>query len=149
MTDVFHPQKRSAIMQAIRSRHTSPEIAVRRIVSSLGVRYRLHAKNVPGNPDLVMPALKKAIFVHGCFWHRHRCRKGQSMPSTRFDFWTAKFAKNTARDRAVKRRLRREGWQALVVWECQLTPSRVERTAERLKKFLVSRKRKRRSGVKP
>jgi DNA mismatch endonuclease (patch repair protein) len=138
MADTLTAAERSAVMQRIRSRHTSPELAVRKLVSSLGVRYRLHGRQVPGNPDLVFPGLKKVVFVHGCFWHRHRCRKGCSMPSTRVAFWQAKFARNTARDAEVWRQLRRAGWKALVVWECQLTPARIERTAARLAKFLTS-----------
>lgn len=124
-------------MRAVRSRDTSPERVVRKLVASLGVRYRLQGKNVPGKPDLVFAGLKKVVFVHGCFWHRHRCRKGCSMPSTRAAFWQEKFARNVARDAAVKRLLRREGWRALIVWECQLAPSYIERTTERLKKFLA------------
>jgi DNA mismatch endonuclease (patch repair protein) len=136
MADPFTAAKRSAVMRAVRSRHTSPELAVRKLVSSLGVRYRLHGRRVPGNPDLVFAGLRKVIFVHGCFWHRHRCRKGQSMPSTRVEFWTNKFARNVQRDAEVKRELRRAGWSTLVVWECQLTTSKIERTTERLRTFL-------------
>lgn len=123
-------------MRAVRSRHTSPELAVRKLVASLGVRYRLHGRKLPGNPDLVFAGLRKVIFVHGCFWHRHRCRKGRSMPSTRVEFWTNKFARNVERDAQVKRDLRRAGWSTLVVWECQLTTSKIARTTERLRKFL-------------
>jgi DNA mismatch endonuclease (patch repair protein) len=138
MADTFTKTKRSSIMRAVRSRDTSPERVVRKLVTSLGVRYRLQGRKLPGNPDLVFPGLMKVVFVHGCFWHRHRCRKGQSMPSTRIDFWDAKFARNMARDATVKRQLRREGWQLLTVWECQLAPSRIERTATRLHKFLLT-----------
>jgi DNA mismatch endonuclease (patch repair protein) len=138
MADTFTKTKRSSIMRAVRSRDTSPERVVRKLVTSLGVRYRLQGRKLPGNPDLVFPGLRKVVFVHGCFWHRHRCRKGQSIPSTRSEFWDAKFARNTARDATVKRQLRREGWQSLTVWECQLAPSRIERTATRLQKFLLT-----------
>jgi DNA mismatch endonuclease (patch repair protein) len=137
MSDVFTIAERSAVMRAVRSRDTSPERVVRKIVSALGVRYRLHGRKVPGNPDLVFPRLKKVVFVHGCFWHRHRCPKGYSMPASRVKFWQAKFARNTARDAAVKRLLRREGWRALVVWECQLKPERIDRTTERLRALLL------------
>lgn len=138
MADVFDQRARSEVMRAVRSRDTSPERTVRRIVSSLGVRYRLQGRKLPGNPDLVVTRLRKVVFVHGCFWHRHACRKGRSMPATRVAFWQAKFDRNTARDREVRRELRRAGWQSLVVWECQLTPQRIERTTERLRKFLGS-----------
>jgi DNA mismatch endonuclease (patch repair protein) len=137
MSDVFTVAQRSAVMRAVRSKHTSPERVVRKIVSALGVRYRLHGRKVPGNPDLVFPGLKKVVFVHGCFWHRHACRKGQSMPATRVKFWQTKFDRNTARDAEVKRLLRRAGWRALVVWECQLRPERIDRTTARLRKFLT------------
>lgn len=138
MADPFSIAERSRIMAAVRSRDTSPERIVRKLATALGARYRLNARNVPGCPDLAFPKLRKAVFVHGCFWHRHTCRKGVSHPSTRRAFWAAKFARNVERDRAVRRLLRREGWQALVIWECQLTPSRIERTAARLKKFLAT-----------
>lgn len=138
MPDLFTKTKRSSIMRAVRSRDTSPECVVRKIVSSLGVRYRLHGKKLPGRPDLVFPALKKVVFVHGCFWHRHRCRKGCSMPATRVEFWQTKFAKNTARDAVVKRELRRAGWKSLTVWECQLTTARLDRTTTRLEKYLTA-----------
>lgn len=137
MPDVFTAAERSAVMRAVRSRDTSPERIVRKIVTALGVRYRLHGSKVPGKPDLVFPGLKKVVFVHGCFWHRHRCPKGRSMPATRVKFWQTKFDRNVARDAAVKHLLRREGWRSLVVWECQLKPDRVDRTTERLRRFLV------------
>src|SRR4029079_7983549 len=121
MADTFTVDERSTIMRSIRSRDTSPERVVRQIVSSLGIRYRLQGRKLPGNPDLVFPALRKVVFVHGCYWHRHHCRKGCSTPSTRKKFWTTKFARNVERDREVRRLLRREGWQLLVVWECGLS----------------------------
>lgn len=138
MTDVFTPAERSRVMSAVRSRHTSPELAVRRLATSLGYRYRLHGKNVPGSPDLVFAGLRKVVFVHGCFWHRHRCPRGRSTPAANKKFWLAKFARNVARDAEVAKLLRREGWRSLTIWECGLTPKRLERTAARLKKFLES-----------
>ncbi len=138
MTDVFTVAERSRVMQAVRSRHTSPELTVRRIVSSLGYRYRLHGRHVPGSPDLVFAGRRKVIFVHGCFWHRHRCPRGRSTPAANKKFWLAKFARNQARDAEVRKLLRREGWRALVVWECRLKPQALDRTAERIKKFLES-----------
>lgn len=138
MTDVFTPAERSRVMSAVRSRHTSPELAVRRLATSLGYRYRLHGKKVPGSPDLVFAGLRKVVFVHGCFWHRHRCPRGRSTPAANKKFWLAKFARNVARDAEVAKLLRREGWRSLVIWECELTPKRLERTAARLKKFLES-----------
>ncbi|MBA4020480.1 MAG: very short patch repair endonuclease [Pirellula sp.] len=138
MTDLFTVAERSRVMRAVRSRDTSPELTVRRIVSSLGYRYRLHSRHVPGTPDLVFAGRRKVIFVHGCFWHRHNCPRGQSTPAANKKFWLAKFARNLARDVEVRKQLRREGWRALIIWECQLKPQQLDRTAARLKKFLES-----------
>ncbi|MGC3971751.1 MAG: very short patch repair endonuclease [Pirellulales bacterium] len=138
MADVFTPAERSRVMRAVRSRDTSPELKVRRMTTALGYRYRLHGKNVPGTPDLVFARLRKVVFVHGCFWHRHSCPRGQSTPAANKKFWLKKFARNTARDAAVRRLLRREGWRSLTIWECQLTAKKADRAAARLKKFLES-----------
>ena len=138
MTDLFTVAERSRVMRAVRSRDTSPELTVRRIVSSLGYRYRLHSRNVPGSPDLVFAGRRKAIFVHGCFWHRHTCPRGRSTPAANKKFWLAKFDRNLARDVEVRKRLRREGWRALILWECRLKPQQLKRTAARIKKFLES-----------
>lgn len=138
MPDVFTAAQRSRVMAAVRSRDTSPERVVRKLATALGLRYRLHSPKVPGRPDLVFPRLRKVVFVHGCFWHRHACPRGRSHPATRRKFWAAKFARNVERDREVRRRLHREGWQVLVVWECQLAPRRLARTTARLSKFLAS-----------
>jgi len=139
MTDVFTAEKRSAIMQAVRSKNTGPEQALRRALHKLGFRYRLHVRNLPGSPDLVFPGRRKVIFVHGCFWHRHGCRKGRSMPATRKAFWEAKFKSNRTRDRRHRERLRRDGWALLTVWECQLAADRAERTIRRVVRFLDRR----------
>jgi len=93
-------------------------MVVRRIVHRLGYRYRLHSKDLPGHPDLVFPARRKVIFVHGCFWHRHSCSSGKETPNSRADFWLPKLKKNRERDIETCRRLRRLGWDVLVVWEC-------------------------------
>ncbi|MBX3433124.1 MAG: DNA mismatch endonuclease Vsr [Pirellulales bacterium] len=134
--DVFTPAVRSRVMRSVKSADTTPELVVRRIVHGLGYRYRLHGRDLPGSPDLVLPRHKKAIFVHGCFWHRHRCPNGQSTPATRVEYWQAKFAKNTARDAANLRRLRRAGWSVLVVWECQTKASQSAALVRRLERFL-------------
>lgn len=120
MTDVFTARKRSAIMQAIRGKDSRPEWAVRRLAHSLGYRYRLHVSELPGKPDLVFPERRKIIQVHGCFWHRHNCRKGRSFPSTHAEFWREKLERNKVRDAANRRRLRKLGWKLLVIWECQV-----------------------------
>src|SRR5688572_19845135 len=119
MPDQFSPAERSRIMRAVKSRDTTPEMIVRRLVHGLGYRYRLECRDLPGQPDLVLPRLGKAIFVHGCFWHRDACEAGQSTPASRLDYWNAKFARNVLRDGRNLRKLRRLGWSVLVVWECQ------------------------------
>lgn len=111
---------RSENMSRIRGKNTKPEIAFRAIVHSLGYRYRLHRRDLPGTPDLVFPGRKSVIFVNGCFWHRHPGCANCTMPKTRFEFWQEKFAKNVARDRKAVAELERLGWRVLIVWECEL-----------------------------
>ena len=134
MVDVLTPEQRKLCMSRIRNRGTKPELVVRSIVHTLGGRYRLNVRGLPGTPDLVLPGRRSVIFVHGCFWHRHRCRFGQAMPATRYEFWSAKFQRNIDRDRRVRRELRKLGWQVLIVWECQTKDP--ERLMERIAKFL-------------
>jgi DNA mismatch endonuclease (patch repair protein) len=119
MADVFTRKKRSDIMSRIKGTNTKPEILTRKLVHSLGYRYRLHSNRLPGKPDIVLPGHQKIIFVHGCFWHGHvNCRRA-TLPSTNSLFWETKIARNKLRDSAVKRRLRRAGWKVFVVWQCQ------------------------------
>lgn len=134
MTDVFTARKRSAIMQAIRGKDSKPEVAVRRLAHSLGYRYRLHVPELPGKPDLVFPSRRKIILIHGCFWHRHRCRKGRSLPRTHARFWREKLDRNKARDATNRRRLRKLGWEVLVIWECEV--KRMNALIERIVGFL-------------
>jgi len=136
--DVVGKDQRSRLMSRIRGKDTTPEMIVRRLVHSLGYRYRLHVRQLPGCPDLVFASRRKAILVHGCFWHRHKCRKGRSMPGTRVRFWSEKLSRNQSRDRLVRSRLRRLGWRVLVVWECQLRPRKLPALAARLRRFLDS-----------
>jgi DNA mismatch endonuclease (patch repair protein) len=139
VTDVFSASKRSEVMAGIRGKDTTPELQVRSIVHGLGYRFRLHVRDLPGSPDLVLPRLGTAIFVHGCFWHRHRGCRYATTPSSRRAFWEAKFAANVARDRRTAARLRRLGWSVLTVWECELRrPTRVE---ARLARLLAARER--------
>jgi DNA mismatch endonuclease (patch repair protein) len=135
MADTFTPAERSRIMAAVKSKDTSTEMVVRRLVHGLGYRYRLHNGRLPGNPDLVFTARRKVIFVSGCFWHGHTCGACR-IPATRREYWTAKITRNTKRDRRVRRELMRLGWRVLVVWECQTKPARRERLTTRLRRFL-------------
>jgi DNA mismatch endonuclease (patch repair protein) len=119
--DVFDQDKRSAIMRAVKSRDTAPERVVRTIVCELGFarRYRLHGAQLPGTPDLVFGAMRKAIFVHGCFWHGHDCKRGARAPKDNAAYWRAKIERNRARDAASIAALKTAGWRALIVWECE------------------------------
>lgn len=120
MTDVHSPKQRSYNMSRIRDRDTKPEMVVRSIVHRMGYRFRLQRRDLPGKPDLVLPRHHKVIFVHGCFWHCHRCRRGRVAPRTNAKFWADKRAGNVKRDRRNTRQLRKLGWQVLVLWECWL-----------------------------
>jgi DNA mismatch endonuclease (patch repair protein) len=133
MADVFPPEVRSRIMAAITGKDTQPELAVRRVLHAMGRRFRLHRKDLPGRPDVVLPRSRAVVFVHGCFWHGHSCRKAR-LPSTRRAFWRNKIEGNRRRDRRNRDALRRLGWRVLTVWECRLSPP--ERLRARLEKFL-------------
>lgn len=124
MTDIVDSQTRSRMMAGIRSKDTKPELALRRSLHALGFRYRLHAKGIPGRPDLVLPRFNAVIFVHGCFWHRHSGCRYASVPTTRSEFWASKFAANMTRDTLVRLDLREAGWRVAVVWECALRTER-------------------------
>ncbi|QYK47331.1 MAG: DNA mismatch endonuclease Vsr [Phycisphaeraceae bacterium] len=134
MPDVLSPEQRSRNMRAIKASNTAPELTVRRVLHALGYRFRLHRRDLPGCPDIVLPRRRVAVFVHGCFWHRHQCRYGRVEPTTRPEFWRAKFATNVQRDKRSIRALRRMGWRVLVVWECQTGD--IDRLEKRLQKFL-------------
>jgi DNA mismatch endonuclease (patch repair protein) len=134
--DTLTKSERSRQMARVPSEHTTPELAVRRLVHSLGYRFRLNDRSLPGSPDLVLRRWRAVIFVHGCFWHQHRCRRGKRMPSTNTAYWERKLSGNKSRDARVRRRLRRLGWRVLAVWECQTKPSRQEELAERIVRFL-------------
>jgi DNA mismatch endonuclease (patch repair protein) len=118
MADTRTPQQRRRIMQSVKTRDTGPELTVRRIVYGLGYRYRLNAKKLPGRPDIVFPGRRRVIFVHGCFWHGHGCRKGQA-PKSRLDYWEPKLRTNRERDAAQVRSLEALGWSVLIVWQCE------------------------------
>lgn len=119
MTDTVSPAKRSDVMSRVRSTDTKPELLIRKGLHALGFRYRLHAKDLPGKPDLVFPRYKSVIFVNGCFWHGHCCPRCR-MPSSNADYWIGKVARNIERDIANRRRLLQLGWRVLTIWECAL-----------------------------
>ena len=121
-------------MARVRSKNSRPELFVRKLIFALGYRYRLHVRDLPGRPDLVFRKLRKVIFVHGCFWHRHGACALARMPKSRLDFWMPKLNGNKERDRRVRRALTRLGWSVLTVWECQLKST--ERLQQRIIKFL-------------
>lgn len=112
---------RSANMSAIRSKDTKPELRVRRIAHSMGLRFRLHRSDLPGKPDLVFPKHHLALFVHGCFWHGHGCKRGGSGPKSNTDYWGPKIKRTRGRDAAAKEALSQQGWRVIVFWECELT----------------------------
>jgi DNA mismatch endonuclease (patch repair protein) len=118
--DPFTPEQRSAVMRAVPGKHSSAELKVRQALTRLGARYRLHRRDLPGSPDIVLPGRRLAIFVHGCFWHGHDCRRGARPPKTNAAYWTAKIARNRARDVAAQAALVATGWRVEVVWECAL-----------------------------
>ncbi|MHA7872696.1 MAG: very short patch repair endonuclease [Hyphococcus sp.] len=119
-TDVFTPDKRSAVMRAVKSSDTKPERALRKALHALGYRYRLHVKGLPGKPDLVFPKYRTVIFVHGCFWHGHDCKRGARTPKSNASYWRDKIAGNKARDERNAAALRALGWRVVTVWECEI-----------------------------
>jgi len=119
-TDVFDAAKRSAVMRRVKDKDTSPEIVVRKALTALGARYRLHRKDLPGKPDVVMPGRRLALFVHGCFWHGHDCARGARVPKTNRDYWVGKVGRNRARDEKSRAALAALGWRVETIWECEL-----------------------------
>jgi len=142
MTDHLSSVDRSENMSRIRGKNTAPELVVRRLLHRLGFRFRLHRKDIPGKPDIILPKYKTAIFVHGCYWHRHDgCARGQSVPSTNKSFWLTKFGMNMKRDAKVAKMLADTGWRRLVVWECEVKPSKMDLLEERLRQELTDQAR--------
>lgn len=137
--DTISPEKRSALMARIRGKDTAPELTVRRLLHGLGYRYVLHDKRLPGKPDLTFPGRRKVIFVHGCFWHGHACKKGSSVPKTNSEFWTQKIQANQARDKQTLESLAATGWGSLVVWECCTKKSNLDQLERGLVEFLGAR----------
>jgi DNA mismatch endonuclease (patch repair protein) len=120
-SEVIHKvsEQRSKNMAAIRSKNTKPEIKVRKVLHSMGYRFRLHSKDLPGSPDIVLPKYKTVIFVHGCFWHRHENCKYASTPKTRKEFWNKKFTENKKRDSEIQEKIKILDWRSVVIWECE------------------------------
>jgi DNA mismatch endonuclease, patch repair protein len=132
--DNLTPERRSANMSKIRAKNTSPEMAVRRLVHGMGFRYRLHVAALPGKPDLVFPRSGKIIQVHGCFWHRHKGCTDSHIPKTRVEYWKPKLERNQRRDRANEKALRRQGWEVLIIWQCEVNATAL--LSDRIEEFL-------------
>lgn len=129
MADNRSPESRSALMSRIGSKNTAPEVAVRRLLHRLGYRFRLHRRDLPGTPDIVLPKHRTAILVHGCFWHGHGCKIGRP-PKTRPEFWMPKLERNRERDASQQRALEALGWRPIVIWQCETRD--LETLAQRL-----------------
>ena len=135
MPDVFSADKRKQIMQGIHTKNTTPEIKLRSLLHRNGFRFRLNRKDLPGKPDIVLPKYNKVIFVHGCFWHGHNCKRGHR-PSTNVEFWNKKLDSNILRDQNTIERLVELGWKSMVVWECEIKKKTEDELLLRIKKFL-------------
>ena len=128
MTDVFTPEERSAVMRRVKGKDTWPELKVRRALHRLCARFRLHRKDLPGAPDIVLPGRRLAIFVHGCFWHGHDCARGARVPKQNRDYWLGKVGRNRERDAANREALAALGWRVETIWECDLKDASVLET---------------------
>lgn len=118
--DVYSREKRSEVMSKVRSSNTGPEMIVRRKLHSLGFRYRLHGKDLPGKPDIILPKHRSVVFVHGCFWHHHTDCPKSKLPTSNADFWEKKIFRNVRRDEQAVSELRQLGWRVLIIWECEI-----------------------------
>ena len=132
--DILTPAQRSARMSLIRSRDTKPEKALRSALHHAGYRFRLHVRHLPGCPDIVFPGRRKAIFVHGCFWHLHRCQRPTRQPKSNREYWIPKLEANRRRDRQNRRRLALLGWRSLTIWECEMR--QIEKAMRKASRFL-------------
>lgn len=130
--DIFTPEKRSRIMACIRSKNTKPELYIRSLLHGLGYRFRLHRKDLPGTPDLVLTKYKTIIFVHGCFWHQHEGCVGSGLPKTNHSFWESKLLKNKLRDEKNIEKLEALGWNVVTVWECETKVRNRQKLVEKL-----------------
>ncbi len=138
MADIYTKQKRSLIMSKISGKNTKPEITIRKIAHSLGYRFRLHKKDLPGNPDMVFPKYKKIIFVNGCFWHGHKDCTRSKLPTTNKKFWKEKIELNKKRDGKNYNQLKKMDWKYLVIWQCQIRAKSLSKLENKIIKFLVN-----------
>ncbi|TSA26059.1 DNA mismatch endonuclease Vsr [bacterium] len=136
MTDIFTSNKRSDIMKKIGPKNSKQELFIRKLIFSLGYRYRLHSNDLPGKPDLVFPKYKKVIFINGCFWHHHICNRGK-LPETNKEFWKKKILGNVTRDKANYNKLKELGWKILVIWQCEIKTKNIEYLQQKIKSFLI------------
>lgn len=135
MVDIFDKKKRSEIMSSVKSKDTQPEIVVRKLLRSMGYGYRLHRKDLPGTPDIVLTKYKKVIFIHGCFWHGHEGCSRAKLPQINKEFWQEKIEKNILRDQNAVQDLRVRGWASLIIWTCEIRDE--EKLKEKIIKFLL------------
>jgi len=138
MTDTVSPKKRSENMRRIKSKDTKVELIVRKLIWSLGYRYRLHRKDLPGKPDIVFRGKKKVIFVHGCFWHQHddgNCKIVRK-PKSNTSYWSKKLERNIERDRFNQEKLQDLGWEFLIIWECEIKNSQFQLLTDKINEFL-------------
>ncbi len=136
MTDIFSKQKRSQIMSKISGKNTKPEITIRKIAHSLGYRFRLHKKDLPGKPDIVFPRYKKVIFVNGCFWHGHKNCTRSKLPTTNKKFWKEKIEGNKKKDICNYRNLKKLDWDYLIIWQCEIKVGNRNKLENKIQKFL-------------
>lgn len=133
MTDTRTQEQRRRIMQSVGQKNTGPEVAVRKLLHRLGYRFRLHAKGLPGRPDIVFPSRRKVIFVNGCFWHGHDCAKGR-LPKSRPGYWIPKIEANKIRDERIVNELKNAGWESYVIWQCEV--AKLDEAIEAVTDFL-------------
>lgn len=135
MADIFSKKKRSQIMSKITGKNTKPELTIRKLLFSEGYRYRLHRKDLPGNPDIVFPSRKKVVFINGCFWHGHNCKKA-ALPESNKEFWQKKINGNVGRDKANLVKLKQMRWKSFVVWQCEIKKRTLGKKIRQIKTFL-------------
>jgi DNA mismatch endonuclease, patch repair protein len=136
MTDKVSKEKRSEIMSLVRSKNTSPEKMVRKILHEKGFRFRLYRNDLPGTPDIVLPKHRKIVFVHGCYWHGHKGCPRAKLPTTNEEYWEKKIRNNKLRHKKAEKKLKKDGWQIIVIWECEL--KNIEKASKKLIKFMKS-----------